>query len=71
MKNSKLCPKCGSNRVLLARESEMSQRNILPMGMFDYVEVDRWVCCGCGYSEEWVNETELDLLEQYWSKRQK
>jgi len=72
MKNSKICPKCGSAKVLRAEGAEMRERgeNILPLGFFDWARIDRWICCGCGYSEEWVDETMLNQVERYLSKRQ-
>ena len=73
MKHSKKCPKCGSDRVLKAMGAEMRERgeNILPLGLFDWARIDRWICCACGYSEEWVDADMLGEVEKYWSKRQR
>ena len=75
MKNSKQCPKCGSSRVYRVNDPTAPHRNEkqgwVHFGkLTDHGRIDRWVCCACGYSEEWVEQRMLDDVEKYWSVRQ-
>ncbi|MDR3667070.1 MAG: hypothetical protein P4L35_09520 [Ignavibacteriaceae bacterium] len=53
MKNNKECPKCNSNEIL---KIPGTSGNIITTGSTFYsaVRVTRYICCDCGYSEEWV-----------------
>ena len=33
------------------------------MSIFSAVLVDRFVCCSCGYSEEWINKEDIAVLK--------
>ena len=33
--------------------------------------VDRFVCCTCGYSEEWLRKSNLDDIRERWAKKPK
>ena len=74
MKNTRKCPKCGSEEVLKIKGKNFSVNecgyNVVPLWFGYAARIDRWVCCGCGYSEEWVDETELEDVKNYWKKRQ-
>ena len=72
MKNTRKCPKCGSEEVLKAKGRELRDRgqNILPLGMGNWARIDRWVCCTCGYSEEWVEKEALEDVKSHWKKKQ-
>ena len=75
MKNSKQCPKCGSSRVYRVNDPTAPHRSEkqgwVHFGkLTDHGRIDRWVCCACGYSEEWVEQRVLDDVEKYWSVRQ-
>lgn len=69
MKNSRICPKCNASNVLRieGRVDAYGVGNNIPAGMtiFSYVKVDRYLCCECGYSEEWVNKKDIPKL---WKK---
>lgn len=30
------------------------------------IAVGRWVCCSCGYSEEWIETDKLEKVKKYW-----
>ena len=55
MKNSGTCPKCGSH--------DIDKKNFLMKG-WGTVEVERWFCLSCGYSELWTPEDELEILRE-------
>lgn len=79
MKNSKECPKCMSDNivrfdglrlynalgnVLLVKRS----KNRL---LVDVVCIHRYVCCNCGYTEEWIDKEDLQkVAESQFAKRE-
>ncbi|MGE4276198.1 MAG: hypothetical protein AB7E30_03355 [Lawsonibacter sp.] len=64
MKNTKICPKCGGVDVV-GIPGGFIGKNWLPVGM-ETVAIDRWVCCSCGYSEEWIEADKLEKVKKYW-----
>lgn len=54
MKKSKICPKCNSNQVLRfdGYHGAYGSGNNLVTGMFSAVNVNRYICCSCGYTED-------------------
>lgn len=62
MRRTGCCPKCGSQRV--ARVPDNAHRylaNSICITKFATVRripVARYVCCACGYVEDWVEERE-------------
>ena len=68
MKNKKLCPKCGSNDIIRfdGYTGSYGAGNNVMVGatIFSAVNVNRYVCCRCGYSEEWIDEEDLQKLKE-------
>nr|WP_326126653.1 hypothetical protein [uncultured Oscillibacter sp.] len=65
MKNGAPCPKCGSRQVVRVPDNpgrHASGNNIYTTRatLLGKVPVIRYVCCACGYVENWV-ETRRDL----------
>ncbi len=62
MKNTMLCPKCNSGDILRIpgeRGAYGAGNNIMTgMTVFSAVKVTRYLCCECGYSEEWIDNKE-------------
>lgn len=61
MKNTGLCPKCGSDRITRIPDNGRyaGGNNIYlrcTAALRGRIPVIRYVCCGCGYVEEWVEE---------------
>ena len=68
MKNSRQCPKCGGNNIVVI------QNDGHPDGTYGYnimcgattlskiVFVERYICCDCGYTEEWVDKSKLEMV---------
>lgn len=74
MKQSRICPKCEGTDILLipGKAGAYGVGNNIPLGafVFSYVKVNRYLCCNCGYSEEWVDRADIPRLkEKYQSKR--
>ena len=73
MKNSEKCIKCGSDEVVrfdvYAGPYGVGNNIMVGKSIFSAVNVNRYVCCKCGYSEEWIDEEDLDKVK--FSKRAK
>ena len=65
MKNGNVCPKCGSRHIVRVPDNprrHASGNNIYTTRatLLGKIPVIRYVCCNCGYTENWV-ETRRDL----------
>ena len=56
----KVCPKCRSSRIAKINNSVGQQFNHIKLGLLTIADVSRYVCCDCGYTEEWL-EKQKDL----------
>lgn len=60
MRNTKVCPKCGSHDIVVVPGSigvVSGVGNNIYMGWFrSAIRLPRYLCCGCGFSEEWVDD---------------
>lgn len=67
MKINKSCPKCCSMHIIRINGNvgaHGSGNNILTgVTIFSAVKVARYVCCTCGYSEEWIDLEDIPALE--------
>lgn len=63
MKNAHICPKCGSRDIVRVPDDAhrylANSICITKLVTVERVPVARYVCCGCGYVENWV-ETQGD-----------
>lgn len=68
MKNPHKCPKCGSNELGKvpgsARAYGVGNNIVVGLTYFSAVLVDRYVCCSCGFSEEWINQAGIQKLKK-------
>lgn len=68
MKNTGICPKCGGQEILTVPGGDGSRYhdNVISAGWMKIssVEVCRCVCCGCGFSEEWVDPRHIPELKK-------
>ncbi len=62
MKNTRLCSKCNSSDILRipGKAGAYASGNNIMTGatIFSAVKVTRYLCCNCGYSEEWIDNKE-------------
>ncbi len=60
MRNTKICPKCGSYDVVRVPGGVGAHGagDNIPMGLwtFSAIKVTRYLCCDCGFSEEWIDD---------------
>ncbi len=71
MKNSGVCPKCGSHTVAcVPDDAHRYLANSICMTKVVTVEripVTRYVCCDCGYVENWVeSQAGRDKIKKYY-----
>ncbi len=71
MKNAKACPKC-SGKDILAVPGQVGAygagNNIIAgKTVFSAVLVNRYICCNCGYSEEWIDTEDMAKLKKKYS----
>ena len=63
MKISRICPKCGSSDIVRIdgyAGPYGSGNNIMTGNAI--VNVNRYICCTCGYSEEWIDKNDIEKI---------
>ena len=73
MKNTKKCPKCSSNDIIIipGKVGAYGTGNNIPMGLIilNYVKVTRYLCLNCGFSEEWIDANkDIEKLRKKYQK---
>jgi predicted nucleic-acid-binding Zn-ribbon protein len=58
MKNARKCPKCQSSEILrIPHAGPGEMRSWIAAGwLYRPVELRRYVCASCGFSEEWIDD---------------
>lgn len=70
MKNTRKCPKCGSVNIVRVPDNpnrHASGNNIYTstFTLMNKIPVIRFVCCDCGYVENWVEtQNERDKIQR-------
>jgi len=65
MKNNGICPKCKSNNISEIGSDILGTR--IKTGALSFASASYYVCCQCGYIEEWI--TDKKDLEKISAKR--
>ena len=60
MKNTCKCPKCGGTEILRI-DGRSVIGGVIPAG-WTGAKLNRFLCIGCGYSEEWITQTDIAKL---------
>lgn len=72
MKNTHICPKCGGTDILMipGKAGAYGTGNNIQVGMTNLsaILVDRYLCCACGYSEEWIDKEDIPKLKKKYEK---
>lgn len=67
MKIRKICPKCNSADIIRIdgyTGPYGSGNNIMTKGtIFSAVNVNRYICCACGYTEEWIDSQDIEKVK--------
>ena len=70
MKNTKKCTKCGGNDIVVVSNDghpDASSGNNIMTGMTilsGVINVKRYICCDCGYTEEWIEQSHIEILKK-------
>lgn len=68
MKNTKLCPKCGSYDIVridgYAGPYGTGNNIMTGNSIFSAVNVNRYICCACGFTEEWIDRNDLEKIKK-------
>lgn len=66
MKYAKKCPKCGSGDLIRVTNDgfpDSSSKGIMTgITILSNIPVERYICCGCGYTEEWLSHSSIEKL---------
>ena len=66
MKYTKECPKCHSMDIVRidGYTGPYGTGNNLMTGktIFSTVNINRYICCRCGYTEEWIDKEDLETV---------
>lgn len=66
MKTTKICPKCNSNNIVridgYAGAYGSGNNIMVGASIFSAVNVNRYICCTCGYTEEWIDKDDIDKI---------
>lgn len=67
MKNNKQCPKCNSSDIKRVKGSSRGYgagNNIITGAtIFSAVNVNRYICCNCGFCEEWIDKEDIPKIK--------
>lgn len=68
MKNTKICSKCGSNDIVRmdghVGPGGAGNNVILGKTVFSAINVNRYICCNCGFVEEWIDKRDIEELKK-------
>ena len=66
MKNKRICPKCSSADIVRidGYSGAYGTGNNIMVGksIFSSVNVNRYICCKCGYTEEWIDREDIEKV---------
>jgi hypothetical protein len=73
MKNTKTCPKCGSNDIVAVTGQVSGYGTGIAVGVCwkfgGIIEITRYFCCACGFSEEWIEDPrDLKKIKKRYGK---
>ena len=67
MKNTKKCPKCSSEDIVridgYAGAYGSGNNVMVGASIFSAVNVNRYVCCNCGFTEEWIDKEDIEKVK--------
>ena len=66
MRNGHPCPKCGGTDVVRCQAKGLGRYDEIPEGIFGGAQMNRWVCCTCGYCELWMDPARLEEIKKTW-----
>lgn len=68
MKTTKRCPKCQSTDIVridgYAGAYGTGNNVMVGKSIFSAVNVNRYICCFCGFTEEWIDAADLPKIKE-------
>ena len=68
MKHTNRCPKCGSKDIVridgYAGAYASGNNIMLGATIFSAVNVNRYICCSCGFTEEWIDREDIEKVKE-------
>lgn len=68
MKNTHICPKCNGSGIIRIEGSVRGYGagNNIVLGVIalSAVKVHRYLCCECGFSEEWIDKEDIAKIKE-------
>ena len=64
MKNTKICTKCASTDIVRfdGTVGGYGAGNNIYISALRAVKVNRYICCRCGFCEEWIDREDLEKV---------
>lgn len=66
MKNTGKCPKCGGTDIRMVEgfvgAAGTGNNLLLGLSIYSGIPKNTYVCCDCGYTEEWINEGDIERV---------
>ena len=66
MKIKKICPKCQSADIVridgYAGAYGSGNNILIGKTIFSAVNVNRYICCNCGFTEEWIDKKDIEKV---------
>ena len=66
MKRTNTCPKCGKHNIVrfdgFAGPYGSGNHVMTGATVFSAANVNRYVCCDCGFTEEWVDREDIQKI---------
>ena len=66
MKNTRVCSKCQSSNIVRIdgySGAYGSGNNVMTgITVFSGVPVNRYICCDCGFTEEWIDKCDIEKI---------
>lgn len=73
MKRTGKCPKCDNSEIIIVPGDTgvYGVGNNIPTSLYvlNYVKVPRYVCCSCGYVEEWIETEDILKVKKKYGKK--
>ncbi|MBR5859613.1 MAG: hypothetical protein IKZ05_06780 [Clostridia bacterium] len=71
MKNTHVCPKCRSNDIVIAKGEQQAYGigNNVRAGICKQVMINRYICCTCGFTEEWLDSDDIPKVKKYYENK--
>ncbi len=70
MKNENICSKCNNADILrvMGQHEGYGAGNNIKTSLMKRVGVHRYICCNCGFVEEWIDKDDIEKIVSAFRK---